>query len=144
MTPNPHFRQYTLRKIDDSKFIMSPVELKDYFDFEVKRVYFVSETKKDSGAHCHKKEKEFFILIQGTCEAVIDSGNGLEHFPMQGPTSAMYVDNYVWHQFVNFSPDAILLALSSTNYNPNREDYIEDYAAYLEVRDSMLQAEPVS
>ncbi len=133
-----HFRSYTLRKIADPKFIMSPVELKDYIDFEVKRVYFISQTQKDSGAHCHKIEKEFFILVQGTCEAIIDCGSGQERLPMIAPTSAVYVSNYVWHQFVNFSPDAILLALSSTNYNPTREDYIENYDEYIQVRDTEL------
>ena len=57
---------------------------------------------------------------------------------MNAPSSAMYVTNYVWHQFTNFSSDAILLALSSTNYNPNRSDYIEDYDAYLKIRDTAL------
>lgn len=134
------FRLFNLRKINDPKFIMIPVELKDYVDFEVKRIYFITNPLKDSGAHCHLKEQEFFIQIQGTSTAVIDRGNGLEEIQLQSPTSALYVANYVWHQFMRFSPDAILLALSSTNYNPNRSDYIEDYEAYLKVRDASLAA----
>jgi len=69
-------------------------------------------------------------MIQGSCTAVIDRGNGLEELDMQGPNDAIYVGNYVWHQFDNFSENAILLALSSTNYNPDRSDYIEDYKEY--------------
>ena len=132
------FKQFKIRRIEDSRFIMSPVELKDYIDFDVKRIYFITQPMKDGGAHCHLKEEEFFILIQGSATAVIDRGNGIEEFSMAAPTDAIYVSNYVWHQFVRFSPDAILLALSSTNYNPNRSDYIEDYEAYLKVRDAGL------
>ena len=84
------------------------------------------------------QEKEFFILINGTCTAVIDQGNGLEEFKMEGPTSGLYVANYVWHHFKDFSEGSVLLALSSTNYNPNRSDYIEDYDEYLKVRDEKL------
>ncbi|MDO8617741.1 MAG: FdtA/QdtA family cupin domain-containing protein [Candidatus Uhrbacteria bacterium] len=134
----PRFQLFELQKIPTSKFLMNPVELKEYIDFEVKRVYFITQPVEDSGAHCHTDEKEFFILIQGTCDASIDRGNGLEEFSLQAPTSALYVAEYVWHQFKNFSPDAILLALSSTNYDPVRHGYIENYEDYLKRRDSIF------
>jgi len=125
------FKQFELNKIVvPGKFTMSPVELKDYIDFEVKRVYFITKPEDKTGAHCHKIEQEFFILQQGTCTAVIDQGNGLEEIKMTAPTSAIYMPAYVWHQFKDFSDDAILLALSSTNYNPDRSDYIEDYEVF--------------
>ncbi len=127
------FQQVELKKIQAPNFVMSPVELKDYIDFEVKRVYFITKPTGKTGAHCHKIEKEFFILQSGTCIAVIDRGNGLEEIKMEGPTSALYVSEYVWHHFKDFSEDAILLALSSTNYNPDRSDYIEDYEEYKKV-----------
>lgn len=126
------FKQLEIPKIDAPNFFMSPVEFKDYIDFEAKRIYFITgiKGKKQSGAHCHKIEAELFILIQGTCTAVIDHGEGQKEISMKSPTSAMYVGEYVWHHFKDFSDDTILLAVSSTNYNPNREDYIEDYAEY--------------
>ncbi|MBT3418913.1 MAG: FdtA/QdtA family cupin domain-containing protein [Candidatus Magasanikbacteria bacterium] len=134
----PPFEMVEIKKIPTEKFIMSPVELKEYIDFDVKRVYFITQPNSDTGSHCHLQEKEFFILINGTCTAVIDQGNGLEEFKMEGPTSGLYVANYVWHHFKDFSEGSVLLALSSTNYNPNRSDYIEDYDEYLKVRDEKL------
>jgi len=136
---NKPFQVYELKKIDTPKFVMSPIELKDYIDFEIKRFYYITNPTEESGQHCHYQEKEFFVLIQGTCTAVIDQGNGKEEFPMQGPSSALYVPNYVWHGFTNFSKDAILLAATSTNYNPDRSDYLEDYDAYLKIRDEHLK-----
>lgn len=126
-------QQFELKKIQAPNFIMSPVELKEHIDFEVRRVYFITKPSGNTGSHCHKVEKEFFILQNGTCTAVIDKGKGLEEIKMTGPTSALYVGEYVWHHFKDFSADAILLALSSTNYNPNRSDYIEDYEEYKKV-----------
>ena len=131
---NKKFKNFNLVSIQTPRFVMSPIELKDYIDFEVKRVYFITEPKDITGAHCHKVEEEFFVLQSGTCTAVIDQGNGLEEIAMQGPTSALYVPAYVWHHFKDFSPDAVLLALSSTNYNPDRSDYIEDYSEYQDIR----------
>lgn len=131
------FQQVELKKIQAPNFVMSPVEFKDYIDFEVKRVYFITKPTGNTGAHCHKVEKEFFILQSGNCTAVIDRGNGLEEIKMEGPTSALYVSEYVWHHFKDFSSDAILLALSSMNYNPDRSDYIEDYDEYKKVLSEM-------
>lgn len=126
------FKELQVPKIDTEKFSMSPLEFKDFIDFEAKRIYFISKIKgeKKTGAHCHKIEKELFVMIQGTCTAVIDHGKGKKEFSLKGPTSALYVGEYVWHHFKNFSDDAVLLAVSSTNYNPNREDYIENYDEY--------------
>lgn len=124
------FQKHDLKKIQAPNFVMSPVELKDYIDFEVKRIYFITEPTANTGAHCHKQEIEFFIMVKGAATAVIDQGNGLEEIPVEGPVSALYVGQYVWHHFKDFSPDAVLLALSSTNYNPDRSDYVEDYEEY--------------
>jgi len=130
---NLNFKKLEVKKIQAPNFVMSPIELKDYIDFEVKRVYFVTKPTGNTGAHCHKVEKELFVMVCGKATAVIDQGNGLEEILMEAPTSAIYVGNYVWHHFKDFSDDAVLLALSSTNYNPDRSDYIEDYGEYKKV-----------
>lgn len=135
------FKFYTLKNIDSPNFLMTAMELKDYIDFEVKRVYFVTHSKTGvSGEHCHYEEREFFVLMQGTCTAIIDQGNGKEEFSMEGPKHGLYAANYVWHGFKDFSEDAILLAISSTNYNPDRSDYLEDYDVYLKIRDEHLKS----
>lgn len=129
---NPVFQKYTLKGVTTDNFVMNPVEFKDYIDFDVKRLYYITDPKGDAGGHCHKTEKELFILVQGSGIAQIDQGNGLEDMPMK-PGTALYVGNYVWHYFKDLSEDAILLALSSTNYDPGRSDYIEDYEEYKKV-----------
>lgn len=126
------FKQLKVNEIQAPNFVMSPAELKDFVDFEVKRIYFISHPTGPTGQHCHLKEKELFIMTAGSCTAVIDRGSGLEEIRLEAPQDAIYVGNYVWHGFKNFSADAVLLAISSTNYNPNRADYIEDYEKYKE------------
>ena len=121
-----------VKSIQAPNFVMNPAELKDFIDFEVKRVYFIHTPIGPTGAHCHKVENELFILLRGSCTAVVDEGEGLKEIPMQA-NDAHYVGNFVWHHFKDFSPDAVLLALSSTNYNPDRSDYIEDYEEYRKV-----------
>jgi mannose-6-phosphate isomerase-like protein (cupin superfamily) len=124
------FKKFEIKKIQAPNFLMSPLELKDYIDFEVKRIYFITKPTGDTGQHCHLKEQELFVVQAGSCTAVIDQGNGLEEIKLTAPSDAIYVGNYVWHGFKDLSEDLVLLALSSTNYNSNREDYIEDYDRY--------------
>lgn len=138
---NKPFELYTLaNKISEQfKFTLTPLELNQFIDFEVKRIYFITKPTDISSQHCHLEEKELFVMIQGSCIAVIDKGAGLEEIELIGPKHAIYVPNYVWHGFKKFSSDAVLLALTSTNYKADRSDYIENYDEYLKIRDEKLQ-----
>lgn len=128
----PVFQKYHIKSISTDNFVMNPVELKNHLDFEVKRIYYITQPTGDAGGHCHKTEKELFILIKGGCTAQIDSGEGLEDIPLN-PNDAIYVGDHVWHYFKDLTSDVILLALSSTNYDPTRSDYIEDYEEYKKI-----------
>lgn len=132
------FELYNLKINETDKHVLTVAELKDYIDFEVKRIYTISSFRvKDTGQHCHYEEKEFFTVVQGSATAAIDKGQGLEEFTLK-PGLAIYVPNYVWHGFKNISQDAIILALSSTNYRPDRSDYLDSYDEYLKIRNEKL------
>jgi hypothetical protein len=124
------FRQFKFKTFTNTGVALTPVELKDFIDFTVKRIYYITDFAQPTGQHCHYIEKEFFICQRGTVTAVIDRGNGIEYLPLRGPEDAIYVGNYVWHGFQDASSDCVLLALSSTNYSSDRSDYITDYGEY--------------
>lgn len=126
------FKKFQLTNHTDARFSLTPVELKDFVDFEVKRVYYITDFHQPTGSHCHKIEKEFFICEQGEITAIIDAGNGLEEHRLK-KDEAIYVDSYVWHHFKDAVSGTVLLALSSTNYNPNRSDYLENYEDFKKV-----------
>jgi dTDP-4-dehydrorhamnose 3,5-epimerase-like enzyme len=135
----PQFTKLQLRTTQSRGKTYTIAELKDYIDFSVARFYYIQGSTENTGQHCHKEEKELFVMIKGSCTAIIDRGNGKEDIPMESPADAIYIPNYVWHGFKDFSEDAILMALSSTNYREDRSDYIEDYDEYLKVRDEKLK-----
>jgi len=125
------YKLFTLKNIQAPNFLMTPLELKDYLDFEVKRVYFISNPTGDSGQHAHRQdEDELFIQIQGSSTIIVDDGHGLEEIKLVGPSTAIYVPHLVWHGFKDQAQDSIILALTSTNYDPERADYIEDYGEF--------------
>lgn len=127
------FRKIELKTLINERATYTFNELKEYIDWKVERVYFVQNCKEATGQHCHYKEHEMFIMAKGSCTAIIDQGAGKEEIPMSGPGDAIVAGVLVWHGFKDFSDDAVLLALSSTNYNPDRSDYLEDYEKYREM-----------
>ena len=128
-----NFKQFKFKTFTNTGVALTPVELKDYINWEVKRFYFITDFTKPTGQHCHIVEKELFICQRGTVTVVVDRGNGLENLIMQGPEDAISVDSYVWHGFKDASADCVLLALSSTNYSSDRSDYITDYEEYKKI-----------
>lgn len=138
------FRQFPLKTFTGKGYALTPVEFKDVSPFEVKRMYYIIRFDQGihTGEHCHKIEEEVFIQAQGVSTLIIDRGEGKEEiFLKEG--EAAYVPNYVWHGFNNPSGDCVIIALSSTNYSPDRSDYVEDYSEYLTFRDEKLKENEV-
>lgn len=127
------YKLFTLKNIQAPNFLMTPLELKEYLDFEVKRVYMLSSPigTKNTGNHAHRAdEDELFIQLQGSCTISVDDGHGMEDIKLIGPSTAIYVPHMVWHGFNHMSDDSIIFALTSTNYDPSRADYVDDYEEF--------------
>lgn len=127
------FKLFTLKNIQAPNFLMTALELKDYIDFEAKRIYLISSPGGQfaTGNHAHRKEEdELFIQVQGSCTIAVDDGHGMEDVSLTGPKAAIYVPHMVWHGFRELSPDCIILAVTSTNYDTTRADYVEDYGEF--------------
>ncbi|MBU1038678.1 FdtA/QdtA family cupin domain-containing protein [Patescibacteria group bacterium] len=125
------FKKIILPIHKNERFSLIPLEVKERLDFTVERVYALLKASQPTGSHCHKVEKECFICLVGQVTAVIDSnGLGCQEVILK-TGEAIYVGNYVWHHFKDFSQDCVLMALSSTNYDSARQDYINDYAEFV-------------
>lgn len=126
------YKLHNLEGIKSPNFTLSPLELKDVINFPVKRIYFITKptNAKHTGSHCHKElEYELFVIANGSCTIVVDDGHGLEEINL-GINQAIYLPTMIWHHFKNMSDDLIVLALSSTNYDPERKDYCRDYEEF--------------
>lgn len=123
------FEFFTLPAFDDYKGSLVPFEFKEYINWVPQRVYYTFNNSGSRGGHAHRFEKEFFICPRGQITVKLHNGKEwyIEH--LNGPTTAVRVDNMVWHEFTDFTDDAILLAVSSTNYD--EADYIRDFDKFL-------------
>ena len=135
-TSTRNYYQFQFPCHTDSRGDLFPIEFSDDLPFVPKRVYFLKNTPSGitRGAHCHWVEEEIFMCIAGSVIAWIDSdGKGKTKVELNNPQSAIYIGKKVWHEFSDFSEDAVLLALSSVHYMPGEENYEWDYEIFKEI-----------
>ena len=114
---------------DERGMLVSLEEFKD-IPFEVKRVYFLYETKQGvrRGFHAHKSLEQILICIHGRCKVLLDNGEEKKIVSLEKPYEGLYIANDIWREMYDFSPDAVLLVLASDFYR--EEDYIRDYEQF--------------
>lgn len=122
---------FTFPVFKDSRGALCPMEFKD-LPFKPKRAYFIFDTKTMRGGHVHKKEQEIFVCVKGSITARIHNGKKWKDVRMYKPGQAIYTPAYVWHEFEDFTPGSILMALSSTSYEGNK-NYITDFKEFLSI-----------
>jgi dTDP-4-dehydrorhamnose 3,5-epimerase-like enzyme len=128
------YRLIDLKTFTDSRGSLTPLELSEFINFPVKRVYTVHHNLTTRGGHAHIVEEELFFLASGKAVCALNNGSEWIRIEMEANREAIYVGEMIWHQFEDFSEDACLVALSSTNYNPSRQDYIEDFNQFLNTK----------
>ena len=111
---------------DDRGQLIALEELKD-IPFDIKRVYYMYDTKDGvrRGYHAHKSLEQILICIHGSCKIHLDNGKETEEVLLDKPYEGLYVSNVMWREMYDFSPDAVLMVLASDFYK--EEDYIRDY-----------------
>lgn len=120
----PHFA--------DLRGTLTPFEFDDTFPFLVKRVYLVTATDNAvRGGHAHKVESEVFVAASGSITATVNDGSGDQIITLNQPNQALLVHPGCWHEFSNFSDNAVMLCFSSTHYLPGEENYITNKATFL-------------
>ena len=99
--------------------------------FEVKRVFYIYGSDPDviRGRHANRKSEFVLINVAGSSKVrVVDkSGNELI-ISLTHPHTGIYLPAMVWKDMYDFSPDSVLLVLSSEHYDPN--EYIRDFAEF--------------
>ena len=119
--------KYAFQQHGDERGML--VALEEYKDipFEVKRVYYMYDTKEEvhRGFHAHKHLKQILICICGSCKVLLDNGEEKKVISLEKPYEGLYISNDMWREMYDFSSDAVLLVLASDYYN--EQDYIRDY-----------------
>ena len=116
---------------DERGQLVALEEMKD-IPFEIKRVYYMYDTKEGvtRGYHAHKSLEQILICVHGSCKILLDNGSEKKIVSLETPYEGLYVSNDMWREMYDFSPDAVLMVLASDFYT--EEDYIRNYDDFLE------------
>ncbi len=109
------------------------IALEEYSDipFEIKRVYYMYDTKPGvrRGNHAHRSLQQILVCVYGSCDVLLDNGTEKKIVSLEKPYEGLYVPNDMWREMYNFSEGAVLLVFASDIYK--EEDYIRDYDDFL-------------
>ncbi len=97
--------------------------LDDKIPFQIKRLFYIYGVDNSArGGHRHHQTVQAAICIQGRCSIINDDGEKEERYELDEPRKCLILETKDWHVMTDFSADAILLVLASTNFDP--ADYI--------------------
>ena len=115
-----------LTKGDESGNLIALEENKN-IPFEIKRVYYIFDTKEGvkRGFHAHKNLEQVLICVSGSCDILLDDGIEKNVIKLENRNEGIHVKKMIWREMFNFSSDCVLMVLASDFYD--EEDYIRDY-----------------
>lgn len=122
--------KYAFQQHGDERGMLVALEEQKDIPFEIKRVYYLYDTKTEvhRGFHAHKSLEQILICIHGSCKVLLDNGTEKKVVSLEKPYEGLYIPNDMWREMYDFSEDAVLLVLASDYYI--EEDYIRDYKEF--------------
>lgn len=91
--------------------------------FDVKRLFYIYGVDNSvRGGHRHKSTTQAAICIHGSCIVTNNDGIAKTDFLLDHPKKCLILKPEDWHTMHHFTPDAVLLVLASTQFDPT--DYI--------------------
>ena len=119
------------KPLGDERGSLVALEGSKVVPFDIKRVYYIFDTKQgvSRGFHAHRNLKQVAVCVTGSCRFILDNGKQREEFVLDKSTIGLLIDDLIWREMYDFSPDCVLLVLASEYYD--EADYIRDYQAFL-------------
>ncbi|CAG7595810.1 WxcM-like domain-containing protein [Escherichia coli] len=114
----------------DDRGSLVALEEENNIPFEIKRVYYMFNTKSNvrRGLHAHRKLKQVAIAVRGSCRFVLDDGKERVEILLDNPGQGLLIDSCIWREMYDFSEDCVLMVLADSHYDEN--DYIRDYETF--------------
>lgn len=100
--------------------------------FDIKRIFYIYEVSRDTmrGAHANRNSEFVLICVKGSVKVKIKYAKEEEIYTLDVEDKGLYIPKMVWKEMYDFSEDAILLCISSKEYDP--QEYIREYDKFLQ------------
>ncbi len=126
---------YDFEQHGDERGMLVSLETFKNVPFEIKRIYYIYNTKEGvhRGFHSHKSLQQILVCVNGTCTVLLDDGREKKIINLDKPYQGLYVPENMWREMYNFSQDAVLLVLASEYYC--EADYIRNYDEFIQSKE---------
>ena len=127
------YRLVDFKTLGDERGSLIAIEEGYNAPFDIKRVYYIFDTKEgvERGFHAHINLKQIAIAVKGSCTFVLDDGNTRNEVKLDTPNQGLLIEGLTWREMKDFSSDCVLVVLASEHYDES--DYIRDYNKFLEM-----------
>lgn len=120
-----------LRKIQDPRGNLTPIESQLDVPFDIKRVFYQYDVPggESRGAHAHIRDNQFLIAVSGAFEVLVDDGINKKIYTLNRPYFGLLVPPGIWSAEQEFSSGSVCLVLTDNGYD--EADYIREYDEFL-------------
>ncbi len=99
--------------------------------FEIRRAYYLYDTKLDRGGHAHRDTQQLLVAIAGAFTLELSDGREARRFRLDDPRRGLHVVPMLFLRLLDFAPGTVVLVLASTHYDKTRtirswETFVEE------------------
>lgn len=119
-------------RINDPSGNLTFIEEGRHVPFEIRRVFYVSDTPSggNRGGHAHKTLEEVIICLAGGVTVYLDDAYHRERRGLNLPWVGLYIPPMIWISVGNFDPGTVYMVLASDFHN--ERDYYRSYGEFLQ------------
>lgn len=127
------FKLINFKTLGDERGSLIALEEGYNTPFDIKRVYYIFDTKKgvERGFHAHINLKQMAIVVKGSCTFVLDNGKKREDVKLDSSEQGLLIEGLIWREMKDFSQDCVLVVLASEHYD--EDDYIRNYDEFIKM-----------
>lgn len=102
--------------------------------FLPRRLFVITEVPGEDirGEHAHRELHQFLLCLAGSVVVDVDDGENCRTVILDCPQVGLHLAPLVWASQHQYTADAVLLVLASSEYDP--ADYIREYRQFLAER----------
>lgn len=122
----PVARTIELPLIPDDRGLLTFGQAEAHIPFIPRRYYSILQVPRGKirGEHAHRAQHGFIVCLTGGVTVTVDNGHAEHEWRLESPAKGLYVPPLIWNILSDFTDDAVVLCLSSGDYD--EADYIRD------------------
>lgn len=119
------------KEITDNRGALVAIEHPKNLNFDIKRIYYIYDVKKnvERGFHSHNDLDQILIAVNGSVKIRVSTPYKEEIITLDKPNKGLYIGPMIWREMFDFSEGAVLLVLANHIYDES--DYIRDKDEYI-------------